>query len=140
MEIYMKARTMMLVSALMTGSVAFAQGQPQPVQNNNTARIDSKGAITRQNPTRWISVVFYQSDDGAGGVYQVVFNDSAPSASSCSATPDNSDLTGTVEGLDAHPRQLLVSFRQVSSGSSVVTPVPTAFTLSCASPYNASSM
>jgi hypothetical protein len=133
MEVCMKARTMMLVSALMTSGVAFAQGHPQAAQSNNTVRVDIKGSITRQNPTSWISAVFYHSGDGAGAVYQVVFSDSAPSASSCTATPDNSDLMGTVEALDAHPRQLLVSFRQVSSGIGVATPLPSAFTLSCAS-------
>ncbi|MBM7128889.1 hypothetical protein [Dyella mobilis] len=132
----MNAKKAAVIWTLVVGSTAFplvhAQAaHTQTGDNTNTARIDIKGSITHQDPGGWVSAVFVQSSDG-GGVYQVIFSDAAPSAKSCTATPDNSDLEGTVDAPMAEPHQLLVSFHALSSKSGVATPVPSAFRLTCA--------
>mgnify|MGYP001087974858 CR=1 FL=1 len=131
----MKAKTTILILFLVMGSVIFPVAHAQSSASNNTALVDSKGAIIKQNPSSWISAVFFQSSDGAGasGAYQVIFNDTAPSASSCTATPKASGLTGMVEAVAAKPNQLIVSFRESGSSGGEVTPLPSTFTLSCLS-------
>jgi hypothetical protein len=132
-EVGMKAITMTLTMLLVIGSVAFSVAHAQ--SNTNTASISSTGAITSQNPSSWISAVTVQSSGGfgAGAAYQVTFRGTAPSASSCTATPTNSDLTGLVVAFAAAPNQLLVSFQQSGTSGGQVTPVASAFTLTCAS-------
>lgn len=131
----MKAKTTTSILFLVMGSVIFPLAHTQPSAQNNTAYINSTGAIIKQNPTGWISAVFFQSSDGAdaAGAYEVVFSDTAPSASSCTATPRTSGLTGMVEAVAAKPNQLVVSFRESGSSGGEVTPLPSAFTLSCPS-------
>jgi hypothetical protein len=129
----MKAKTMTLTMLLVIGSLTFSAIQAQ--SNTNTASISSTGAITSQNPSSWISVVTVQSSGslGAGAAYQVTFSGNAPSASSCTATPTASGITGMVVAIPATPNQLLVSFQQAGSSGGQATPLASAFTLSCAS-------
>jgi hypothetical protein len=129
----MKAKTKTLTMLLVIGSVAFSVTQAQ--SDTNTASISSTGAITSQNPSSWISAVTVQTSGGfgAGAAYQVTFRGTAPSASSCTATPTTSGLTGMVLAPTATPNQLLVSFQQSGSSGGLATPVTSAFTLTCAS-------
>jgi hypothetical protein len=124
-----------LILSLVMGIAVLPTLHAQPGDNSNTAHIDIKGSITQQNPTGWISAVFLQSSDGTGarGVYEVIFHGTAPDVSTCTATPDSADLAGSVEAPDAKPKELLVFFRQLSSNGGVATPIPSAFTLTCAS-------
>jgi hypothetical protein len=129
----MKAKAKAFTMLLVIGSVAFSVAQAQ--SNNNTASISSTGAITSQNPSSWISAVTVQTSGGfgAGAAYQVTFSGTAPSASSCTATPMSSGLTGMVMAVAAAPNQLLVSFQQSGSSGGLATPMASAFTLSCES-------
>jgi hypothetical protein len=131
----MKAKATALIVSFVIGSVAFSVAHTQSGSNNDTARISSTGTIRSQNPSSWISAVFFQSSQGVStqGAYQVIFNSSAPSASSCTATPTTSGLTGVVEAPAAAPDELLVSFRQSGSSGGVATPVASGFTLTCPS-------
>jgi hypothetical protein len=132
----MKAKATTLTVLFVMGAVAFSvtQAQSNTNTNTNTATISRGGGITSQNPSSWISAVRIQSSGsfGAGAVYQVIFSGNAPSASSCTATPTTSDLTGLVTAPAATPGQLLVSFQQSGSSGGQITPVASGFTLSCA--------
>jgi Tfp pilus assembly protein PilV len=130
----MKAKATTLTVLFVMGTVAFSVTQAQSNSNTNTATISRGGAISSQNPSSWISAVRIQSSGsfGAGTVYQIIFSGNAPSASSCTATPTTSDLTGLVTSPAATPGQLLVSFQQSGSSGGQITPMASAFTLSCA--------
>jgi hypothetical protein len=133
-EVSMKVKATAWVVGLVLGSAMFSVAHTQS-NGDHTARIESSGTITKQNPSNWISAVSFQTSEGveSRGTYQVIFQDDAPTPSSCTATPDNSDLTGMVDAPEASPHILIVSFRPSGSNGGLLTPMASGFTLSCSS-------
>lgn len=123
----MKAKAMARSAFFMIGGVVFSVAHAQSAAQ--TVNVSAAGAVTNNNG--WINSVTVRNDASGGAEYVLNFSAAAPGATSCNVTPANSGLNSRMINPVSMPNMLVVSFTPSGPGGAV-SPVTTAFTLTCA--------